>query len=621
MNQPLNQSLNPARPRSFRPQPPLASYLDDCIHAYAPVPDGTVATYIPELSKANPAHFGVSLATIDGHVYESGDSSIPFTIQSISKAFVFALALERLGSERVEAAIGVEPSGEPFNSIHLNNDNRPFNAMVNAGAIACSGLLHREMGDSAFSYILESFGRFAARTLDVDSAVFESERATGDRNRAIAYLLRNYSVVHGDVDRVLDVYFQQCSILVTARDLAIMAATLANRGLNPLTGDQIVSPATVARTLSVMTSSGMYDYAGEWVYRVGIPAKSGVGGGIAAALPSQFGLGTFSPPLDSHGNSVRGIKVCEDISSRYNLHLLNRNNDVRTCVIADYDIQRVASRRSRLPHENQILSERQSEIRVMELVGAFGFATADYVTRRLLQADHPQRFQIIDWRRVPDMTDAASLLLQRCFTTLGNKGTTLVLSGIKKDSRLMTVAQSLIANDDRLRIFELLDDAIEWAEDQLIYRFGGYENAPDKTDLAQHALLDGLPADAIDEIRRRSTLRHYHSGERILAHGQPAHSIFFLQSGMVSIKLPSGVRLATLTQGMEFGEMALIEGPRHADVWADTAVNCLELSLDELHRFRATNPMLGERIALNLARILQRRLVAANNKIDLLTGY
>ena len=253
---------------------------------------------------------------------------VPFTIQSISKAFVFALALERLGPERVEATIGVEPSGEPFNSIHLNNDNRPFNAMVNAGAIACSGLIHqiarRRSRSSASARRSSQLRGPRARTSTRRCSLGARDRRPQPRHRAGC--LRNYRVVEGDVDAVLDVYFRQCSILVTARDLAVMAATLANRGINPITGEQVVSPYVVARTLSVMTSSGMYDYAGEWIYRVGIPAKSGVGGGIVAALPAQFGLGTFSPLLDSHGNSVRGLKVCEELSSRFDLHVLNRSS-------------------------------------------------------------------------------------------------------------------------------------------------------------------------------------------------------------------------------------------------------------------------------------------------------
>ena len=176
---------------------------------------------------------------------------------------------------------------------------------------------------------------------------------TGDRNRAIGYLLRTNAVIKDNVAAVLDVYFRQCAILVTARDIAVMAATLANRGVNPVTGEQVMTPYAISRTLSVMTSSGMYDYAGEWIYRVGIPAKSGVGGGILAALPARLGLGSYSPKLDKHGNSVRGIKVCEALSSHYDLHMLNRSDDARNSIIADYDIGKSPSRRSRRPHEQR----------------------------------------------------------------------------------------------------------------------------------------------------------------------------------------------------------------------------------------------------------------------------
>ncbi len=219
---------------------PLHRFLVHCHSEFRGDLSGAVADYIPELKKANPHHFGICLATIDGHVYEVGDSSVPFTIQSISKAFVFALALELLGAERVEAVIGVEPSGDAFNSIRLRPDNRPYNPMVNSGAIACSGLIHQAKGSEAFECIRAALGRFAGRDLDVDELVFASERETGDRNRAIAYLLRNYAVVEGDVGAVLDVYFRQCSVLVTARDLAVMAATLANNGVNPVTGEQVM---------------------------------------------------------------------------------------------------------------------------------------------------------------------------------------------------------------------------------------------------------------------------------------------------------------------------------------------------------------------------------------------
>ena len=253
------------------------------------------------------------------------------------------------------------------------------------------------------TFIRHALGRFAGRELDIDEAVFASESATGDRNRAIGYLLRNYAVITDDVNAVLDVYFRQCSIRVTARDIAVMAATLANRGVNPVTGEQVVTPYAVSRTLSVMTSSGMYDYAGEWIYRVGIPAKSGVGGGILAALPARLGLGSYSPRLDKHGNSVRGIKVCEALSSHYDLHMLNRSDDARNSIIADYDIGNSPSRRSRRPHE-QKHPRRASSGRPRLRTGRNAVAVQCRLRLAPARREPRPQFVIFDLRRVAAMT-------------------------------------------------------------------------------------------------------------------------------------------------------------------------------------------------------------------------
>jgi glutaminase len=604
-------------------QTPLRRFLVDCHTRFAKDAGGAVADYIPELTKADPAHFGVSLATIDGYVYEIGDSAVPFTIQSISKAFVFALALETLGADRVEAVIGVEPSGEAFNSIRLTSDNRPFNPMVNAGAIACCGLICHAEGDKSFELIRKTLSRFAGRELGVDEAVFASERATGDRNRAIAWLLRNYAVFQCDVDRVLDVYFRQCSVLVTARDLAIMAATLANGGTNPVTGENILSPYAVARTLSVMTSSGMYDYAGEWIYRVGIPAKSGVGGGIIAALPAQLGLGTFSPRLDSHGNSLRGLKVCEAISSYFGLHVLNRSDDVRTCIFADYDIAGISSRRSRRPHELQILEQRHDQIRVIELIGSFGFSAMDYISRRLAKDGEPRlQFIILDFRRVPGVTLAASRILEDAIVNLvSSGGMTVVLAGVEEASPLRDAIGMWSQNAPKLRMFSSLDEAIEWTEDQIIYRYGGFVGLTETTQLDDQALLAGFEHEELAELSKLCASRNYKAGQRIVGAGEPAKSLFFLKSGMVSVKLTSGARLATIAAGMVFGEMALIEQVRSADVWADTEAHCLELPMAAYATFREKHPLSGERIMRNLAILLAKRLVQANAKVDLLSAY
>jgi glutaminase len=609
------------RSTGYPTRPPLRRFLTDCYEEFRVDGSGELADYIPELTRADPDHFGIALVTIDGHVYEVGDSAVPFTIQSVSKAFVFALALETVGEERVAATIGVEPSGEAFNSIRLTNDNRPFNPMVNAGAIACSGLIYEVDGKGAFERVRSKLSQFAGRELGVDEAVHASETATGNRNRAIAWLLRNYAVLPDDVDAVLDVYFRQCAILVTARDLAVMAATLANRGINPVTGAQVITPHIVARTLSVMTSSGMYDYAGEWTYRVGIPAKSGVGGGIVAALPSQLGLGTFSPLLDNHFNSVRGLKVCEALSARFDLHMLNRNADVRTSIMADYDVYGISSRRSRQPHEQQILDERHSDIRILELVGALNFGTIDYVTRRLTSEPPNAPLLIIDFRRVPDITAAGAELLGETLTALGNAGVTTILSGFEETSAVWAAICARTADPRRLRRFALLDDAIEWAEDQVIYRFGGFTDVKESAHLGEQALLAELDADEIAAIVKLSTTRHYAAGQRIIAAGAPANSLFFLQSGMVSVKLRSGVRLASLGPGMEFGEMAILERSRSADVFADAPVTCLELPLDSFADYRRLHPETSLKIMRNLAAILARRLVLANAKVDLLSAY
>jgi glutaminase len=599
-------------------KPPLLRFLTGCHAEFAAETGGAVADYIPELGKADPDRFGISLATIDGHVYEVGDTRVPFTIQSMSKPFVFALALDTLGAARVESAIGVEPSGDPFNSIRLNADNHPFNPMVNAGAIACSGLIHEARGDGAFEYIRQALGRFAGRELGVDEAVFASESATGDRNRAIGYLLRNSGVVQEDVGAMLEVYFRQCSVLVTARDIAVMAATLANRGINPVTGEQVLTPYAISRALSVMTSSGMYDYAGEWIYRVGIPAKSGVGGGILAALPARLGLGSYSPRLDRHGNSVRGIKVCEALSAHYDLHMLNRSDDARNSIIADYNIGNSTSRRSRRPHEQKLLAAHHHDVRVIELVGTLTFSNVDYVSRQLAAKPRPL-FIVFDLRRVAAITRAGSRLLAECFAELAKFGVTAILSGIKRSSPEWKAVGEWREGAPNLRDFHLLDDAIEWAEDQVVYRHGGVIDAVEATELSEQPLLAGLTAEELGRLTALGTVKTYHAGQKIIAATDPATSLFFLTSGVVHVRLPGGIRLATLTAGMAFGEMALLETRRSADVFADKSVTALEVPLADFQRFREAHPRTGERIMRNLAQLLADRLIVANTKVNLLT--
>jgi len=302
----------------------ILAALNELHLRYRDCHDGAVADYIPELAKANPEWFGICVVTVDGQVYEVGDYDRLFTIQSMSKPFVYGLALEEHGRDAVLERVGVEPTGDAFNSIiKLDATNRPHNPMVNAGAIATSSLVTGNDPTERLNRLLDVFERYVGRDLTVDMSVFMSERTTGHRNRAIAHLMLNFGMLSSNVEETLDLYFQQCAIMVSARDVATMGATLANCGVNPITGERAISDEYIRDVLTVMYTCGMYDYAGQWAYDIGLPAKSGVAGGIVAIVPNELGICVFSPPLDERGNSVRGINVCADLSRNAGMHLFD----------------------------------------------------------------------------------------------------------------------------------------------------------------------------------------------------------------------------------------------------------------------------------------------------------
>ena len=300
---------------------PLRRTLQEIFEQASEVQDGRVADYIPELARADPAWFAISVVTAGGECFDVGDSHRLFTLQSISKPFVYGMALQDHGREGVLERIGVEPSGEAFNSIVLDPmTHRPFNPMVNAGAIATTDLLRGKDYPERVGRLLGGLGRFAGRELYVDNSVFLSERMTGHRNRAINHLMKAFGIVGDLFEDSLELYFQQCAVMVNSHDLAVMAATLANEGVNPLTHEPALEPTYVKNVLAVMLSCGMYDYAGEWCWRVGLPAKSGVAGGLLAVVPGVLGIGVYSPLIDAKGNCPRGVKTCKEFSARFGLH-------------------------------------------------------------------------------------------------------------------------------------------------------------------------------------------------------------------------------------------------------------------------------------------------------------
>lgn len=287
---------------------------------------GTLPAYIPELTKVDPNLYSISITTTSGQTFCYGEYRHEFTIQSLSKPFTYGLALEKHGRDNVLKKVSVEPTGDPYNSIKLlSSSNKPYNPMVNAGAIVCASMIPGENTEERIALIKNTLDVYAGRELAFDQAVYNSEKALGNHNRAIGYLLLNFGVISGNVEKILDTYFQHCSFLLNSNDLSVMAATLANGGINPITQQQAVDSYYIQDILTVMFTCGMYDFAGEWAYTVGIPAKSGVSGGIMGVVPGRMGIAVFSPLLGDRGSSCRGIKTFQALSQA--LHLSVFRND------------------------------------------------------------------------------------------------------------------------------------------------------------------------------------------------------------------------------------------------------------------------------------------------------
>lgn len=297
--------------------------VDEAYRACLPDDAGTVADYIPALAAADPRLFGVCVVDTTAGEHAAGDADVAFSVQSISKAFVYALVAEALGHQPVLDRVGVNNTGLPFNSVIAVelNDGHPMNPMVNAGALATTALLPGSTPEAQWDLLHDGLSRFAGRRLEVDQEVYTSESRTNARNKAIARLLQSYGRIDADPLTVVDLYTRQCALLVTARDLAVMGATLADGGVNPLTGDQVVSAQVCRDTLAVLSATGMYEQSGEWLFEIGMPAKSGVSGGIVAIAPGKGGIGTFSPRLDPAGNSVRGRRVTRYLSRALGLNI------------------------------------------------------------------------------------------------------------------------------------------------------------------------------------------------------------------------------------------------------------------------------------------------------------
>jgi glutaminase len=593
---------------------PVLEYLGGLLEEYRALNDGEVATYIPELGRADPEWFGICVVTADGHVYEVGDTGLEFTIQSISKPFVFGMALEDQGRDAVLDRVGVEPSGNAFNSIIVDDRSRPFNPMVNAGAIVATGLID-PLGDlSPMDRIVDAFSRYAGRPLELDETVYRSESITGDRNRAIAYLMRSFDMLRGDVDAVIDAYFRQCSLLVTCRDLATMAATLANRGTNPITGEAALEPRYVENVLSVMSTCGMYDYAGEWVYTVGLPAKSGVAGGVVAVLPGQLGIGVFSPRLDERGNSARGIRVCQRMAAEFDLHPLRFQPEVRAVVRRSYRCGQTRSNRVRTPDEYDVLALHGESVVVFELQGDLFFGSTERLFRRVVEDIAGVEAVVLDCKRVGNVDGAAIAMLTNLRSALDDIGCVLVVADVGPVDALSEIA---------MRAFADADTALEWCEDRVLLQAGSLTSLVPE-ELGIQELLHGLTAEELAAVERVAEVLKVAAGEVVFREGDQADAIFFVLAGLVSVRLPlAGLgrdrRLATLGAGVAVGEMAFLdEGRRSADVVAEEESLLARLSIDDLRQIGNDRPGVLAKFSANLARNLSARLRRANEQVRML---
>ena len=578
---------------------PIDAYLARLHQDWLPDSSGAVADYIPPLALADPNSFGIAVTTTEGHSYEVGDSRVSFTIQSMSKPFTYGLALQDRGFDAVDGKVGVEPSGEAFNSISLApGSGRPLNPMINAGAITSTSLVAGASAMEREERVVDFYGRFAGRSLEVDMEVYEAERDTGHRNRAIGHMLRAFGVLEDGPEEALDLYFRQCSVSVTCRDLSLMAGTLANGGVNPLTGDRVLERDLVDRVLSVMTTCGMYDSAGEWVVDVGMPAKSGVGGGVLAVLPGQLGIAVFSPPLDPHGNSVRGVEVCRQISTDLNLNLLHVARSSRSAVRRSYTVAAVPSRRRRPEAQTAALAEVGSRCVVQILHGDLVFAAMESVVRGVVERAAGVDIEVLDLTEVTEVDLGAGRLLVGLAEAMAAEGRALAIV-VPPDADLLDGLDT-----EGLEVFPDLDRATEWCEERLLAAHGPSAAPQPRIGLAEHRLTRGLDPAQLAALEASVVPLRFEEGERIFAVGDPADAAFLLLEGEVTLELEiAGThrRLSTLTPGFSFGEFAFADASaRPVSVRAETAGECLVLSLDAFERIGEQTPALQAALLRNL---------------------
>lgn len=555
----------------------LESVYADCVGDRS----GQILRGIPALENIDPDSFGIVLTTTDGHVYEVGDTRLPFCIQSISKPFTYGIALTDNGPRAVDAKIDVEPSGELYNEISLNpTTHRPRNPMINAGALVAASLIGGANPAEQAERIRSVYSSYAGRELTLDEDIFASQVESGHRNRAIGHMLREFEILEGDPNEAHEVYLRACSTMVECRDLSMMGATWANGGVQPVTGERVLSPELTERVLSVMAMCGMYDAAGAWFAKVGMAAKSGVGGGIVAVLPGQLSIAAFSPRLDEHGNSVRAFQACRRLSSKLELHAMHVARAARSAIRDSYDILEAPSSLQRPLVDRRVLEQHGHKARIYELHGDLLFAGVESAVRQIGAIDDELELLAADVRRISDVAAVSRRLLLNLGDALRERGCEAFL--IDPDGLLDTPD----GDGPRNQVFITIAEATVYFEDKLLERYGEGRKAEEEFVFEEHPALTHVPARVVGALRSRLAPRSYEDGELIVAEGDDKAGVFLIVRGRVrsSLRTTSGSarHLATLIPGTCFGDVYVVTGTPHPlTMHASGPVEALELTRDE----------------------------------------
>ncbi|HOZ60318.1 MAG TPA: glutaminase, partial [Nakamurella multipartita] len=447
--------------------------------------------------------------------------------------------------------------------------------------------------------------------LTLNESMFESEDRTGNRNRAIGYLLREYGILEEDPQTTLGVYFRQCSIEVDCRDLSLMAATLADSGVHPVSGDRVLDAGLNERVLSVMTTCGMYNAAGDWVTEVGLPAKSGVGGGILAVLPGQLGLAVFSPRLDGHGNSVRGVRSCRRISKDLELHFMHVSRAARSAVRAAYDVIDRPSRRRRSPAEHDLLLRVGQRARIYELHGDLLFAGAESVVRKLTRDADELDVIVLDIRGVDETAAVTRTMMRTVRDWLRADGVEAVIVDPQS-----TVLELDPDPAKRLRHFGDLNEAVGYAEDVLLARHAGADAQAQAIPIHEHPLLSGLPPEQLEAIVTRLVPHAYAAGDPVVRSGDPTQGLFLITAGPVEVSVElAGTRhhLSMFTAGTTFGVAYAVAGREYdVDATAQGEVAAMVLPAPAIAELTATAPDL-------MLTLMSRLVTGAFDHLDWVT--